>query len=191
MMDPIQSIGQKLRGDELRDAIHIAILPVVCGEDYLHAGEEVGLVYGTTNTVKRKQSVYGHEVLGVIDPFLHSMESMMLKKGDVVWCFLRPGTITGLRHEWVHPALDEQRPPKNESEAWLRKFADKWNFNYNEMISGAQEDEGYVVAMGLDLHSRSELDDGDEALFWQHIKNLTGFEASDQHREKFGWSCSC
>lgn len=191
-MDPIKTIGRKLTGAEQRDAIHIAIMPVVCGEDYMRAGEEVGLVYGTTNTVKHKESIYGIETIGVIDPFLRGdMDSLMLKKGDVVWCFLKPGTITGLRHEWTHPGIDNQRPPKNESEKWLRAFSDKWNFNYDEMISGAQEDEGYVVAHGRDLHSRTELDDGDEALFWEHIGILTGHHYDSEHREKFGWSCSC
>lgn len=188
-MDPIQSIGKKLRGDELRDAIHIAIMPVVCGEDYLSAGDEVGLVYGTKNVVKRKNSIYGHQVLGVIDPFL--VDDIMTKKGDVVWCFLKPGTITGLRHEWTRPDVDEQQPPKNDSEKWLREFADKWNFDYDEMISGAQEKEGYIVARGIELHSRTELKAGDEALFWQHIENLTGFKATDDHKNEFGWSCSC
>jgi len=187
-MDPIKTIGKKLKGTEQRDAIHVAIMPVVCGEDYLNAGDEVGLVYGTTNTVKRKQSVYGLEILGVIDPFLGSTHT---KKGDVVWCFLKPGTITGLRHEWTRPDIDNPKPPKSESERWLREFADKWNFDYHSMIQAAQEREGYVVARGIDLHSRSELDAGDEAEFWRHIEAITGEEFSEAHRAEFGWSCSC
>lgn len=196
-MDPIKSIGQKLRGDEQRDAIHIAIMPVVCADDYMRGGKEVGLVYGTKNTVKHKDSVYRVETIGVLDPFLKDYPDP-LKKGDVVWCFLKPGTITGLRHEWFHPDIDGQHPPANESEKWLREFADKWNFPYDEMITAASNPHGdgefdynYIVAQGIDLHSRSELAPGDEALFWEHIGNLTGFKADEKHREKFGWSCPC
>src|SRR5712664_3831229 len=76
----------------------------------------------------------------VIDPFLGcDMDSAMVKKGDLVWCFLKPGTITGLRHEWTHPGIDNQRPPKNEAEKWLRSFADKWNFDYDSMIGVASQ----------------------------------------------------
>jgi len=197
-VDPIRTIGSVLRGDEQRDAIHIAIMPVVCGEDYLSAGDEVGLVYGTTNVVKRKNSIYGIETIGVIDPFLGSdIDTLHLKKGDVVWCFLKPGTITGLRHEWTHPGIDNQRPPKNEAERWLRAFAGRWNFIYDEMIAEAtaplgpdKDDYHYVVARGIDLHSREELGD-DHALFWQHLQTLTGYKFDQAHIDKFVWSCSC
>jgi hypothetical protein len=203
-MEPISTIGQKLRGGEQRDAIHIAIMPVVCGEDYMRAGEEVGLVYGTSNVVKHKASVYGQAVIGVIDPFL---TTDMVRKGDVVWCFLKPGTITGLRHEWTHPGIDNQQPPANESEKWLRHFAEKWCFDYDEMIGIASNgsvkesfnipglpehtfDNEYITARGRDLHSRQELGE-DYDLFWQHMEALTGKKFDAPHREKVGWSCSC
>ncbi len=207
-MDPIKSIGQKLRGGEQRDAIHIAIMPVVCGEDYLNAGDEVGLVYGTSNVVKRKDSIYGHKTIGVIDPYLRGdLESIMLKKGDVVWCFLKPGTITGLRHEWTHPLVDNQQPPANDAEKWLREFADRWNFDYDEMIGIASNgsikdtfnipglaehtfDNEWITARGRDLHSREELGE-DYERFWQNMEALTGKTFNAQHREKVGWSCSC
>lgn len=211
-MDPIQSIGKKLIGGEQRDAIHIAIMPVVCGEDHLSAGDEVGLVYGTKNVVKRKNSIYGHATLGVIDPFLGGdIESGMVRKGDVVWCFLKPGTITGLRHEWTRPDVDDQQPPKNGHEEWLRKFADSWNFDYDDMIGVASQgvikstfdhipgipgigghtyDQDWITARGVDLHSREELGE-DYELFWQHLEGLTGKTFAAEHREKVGWSCSC
>lgn len=51
-MDPIKTIGKPLTGHEERDAIHIAIMPVVTAEDYMRPGESVSFVYGTTNMVK-------------------------------------------------------------------------------------------------------------------------------------------
>lgn len=85
---------------------------------------------------------------------------------------------------------------------WLEGFAGEWNFSYSEMIENAtyvDEDAqpgergryGYVVAGGIDLHSRSELDPGDEENFWRCIELLTGKELDGEHRENFGWSCSC
>jgi hypothetical protein len=214
-VDPIESIGKKLRGDEQRDAIHIAIMPVVSGEDYLSAGDEVALVYGTKNVVKRKDSTYGHQTLGVIDPFFGmgpnvDYEARTIHKGDTVWCFLRPGTITGLRHEWTRPDIDNQPQPSSESEKWLRAFADRWMFDYDEMIgvaslgviksnfdipalpemNGREFDQDWITARGRDLHSRDELGE-DYDLFWSHMQKLTGQTFSAEHREKVKWSCTC
>lgn len=181
-MEPIQTLGTKLKGNEQRDAIHIAILPVIAEADFLSAGEQIGFVYGTTNMVKADPNG-----IGVVDPFLHDM----IRKGDRFWMFLMPNTITGLRHEWTHPGVDNQPVSKSESEKWLRVFASQWNFNYNEMIENASGEEGqYITAQGVDLHGRSELG-ADHDLFWQHLEAMTGKRFGEQHREEFIWSCSC
>jgi uncharacterized protein (TIGR02996 family) len=103
---------------------------------------------------------------------------------------------------------------------WLKLFARKWNFfdasypyaagHYDkasqrwiddltatanpeawlEMIKEAISC-GYVVAQGSDLHSAGELDSGDEAEFWKNIEIYTGQKFDQNHREGFGWSCSC
>lgn len=88
---------------------------------------------------------------------------------------------------------------KTESEKWLREFASKWNFDYDEMIREASAQaiehtkeswEHYIVARGIDLHDRSELGK-DEELFWHHVSMITGLVATLKDRESFGWSCSC
>lgn len=178
-------LGQIITTPQQRDAIHIAVAPVVAGA-YLSRGAQIGFAHGSSTIVLRKEACYGCEPVGIVDPFLsdHGVE-----KGQQFWMFLFPGTITGLRHEWAHPAFDA-RPATDESELWLHQFADRWNFDYREMIAGAQENEGYVVARGIDLHSAGELD-GDDVLFWQHLENVTGRSFDQTHRENFGWSCSC
>ena len=187
-MDPIKTIGQILSDKEdRRDAIHIAIMPVICDED-CYAGDAVMFVYGSRELVKRTQE--GQDSIGLIDPFLKK-DHFRIPKGSKVWMFLHPGTVTGMRHQWIHPEVDTPVIIKGESETWLRRFADKWNFDYNQMVSEAQEDGGYVVARGKDLHSASELEPGDESAFWHHLECLTGKQFEIEHREKFGWSCSC
>src|SRR5712671_6579854 len=125
-MDPLKTIGQKLKGQHDRDAIHIAVMPVIAGEKYLYAGQRLRLAYGTTNTVR---SAYAdQEAVGVVDPFLPAATN--IQEGDQFWMFLFPGTIQSLRHQWVHPTIDNVPQPKNEAERWIRQFADRWNFDY-------------------------------------------------------------
>lgn len=182
-MDPIKTLGTLLPEDEdRRDAIHIAIMPVILAED-MSPGDRVGFIYGSREIVKRKDD---DESIGVIDPFLKGY----LEKDSKVWMFLYPNTVTGMRHQWSHPGVDEPHVTKSASEDWLHQFAEKWNFNYGEMISQAQVDEGMIVANGIDLHGAGELG-GDEDLFWHHIELLTGKKFDGVHREKFCWSCSC
>jgi hypothetical protein len=183
----LPNIGELARDDAARDAIHIAVAPVVCADDYLSPGQEVGFIYDSRTEVKRMDRAYGQPVLGVVDPFLRKGVS----RGERFWVFLLPNTITFLRHHWQHPAFEPAPPPASASEAWLRYFADKWNFNYAEMIEAASsEDGGYAIAFGRDLHGREQLG-ADEALFWYHLEVMTGKKFNETYREQFGWSCSC
>ncbi len=135
-MEPISTLGQILTrnvvtGEPHRDAIHIAIMPVILGEDHIRPGQSVKLAYGTSNQVL-PENYRNEEAIGVIDPFLDSWA--MPRKGDMVWLFLKPGSITGMRHQWTHPKIDNIHPPSCEGEKWLRLFAQKWNFDYDEMV---------------------------------------------------------
>jgi hypothetical protein len=196
-MDPIKSIGRLLKdGEGERDCVHVAIMPAIAAED-MSRGAEVGLVYGTKNQISHKHKVYGLKSIGIVDPYFGLVNSEnpgytnLIRKGQRCWVFLFPGSITGLRHQWILPAIDEVQSASNEHEEWLRQFADKWNFDYDRMIEECQSEEGYVTAMGIDLHSASELDPGDEAKFWMHVSALTGKVFDKSHRQNFGWSCSC
>ena len=186
-MEPIK-LGEKLKGGEQRDAIHIAVLPVIVDEEYMCAGEQAKLAYGTTNTVRRAMPDYGgYHGLGVIDPFLKDN----VRRGDKVWLFLYPQTITGLRHDWTHPAIDNPPKPSSEAERWLRDFADRWNFDYDDMVSAAIDGEDSVItARGIDLHGSGELGE-DLSLFWQHVSELTKKTFTEEHKAKVIWSCSC
>lgn len=180
-------VGKLITSPQERDAIHIAVLPVVAAEQ-LRTGQDIGFVYGSRTLVKAKDRCYGLEAVGIVDPFL---PQYYVEKGQEFWMFLFPNTVTGMRHHWQHPLVDNVKPPASESEKWLREFADKWNFDYEEMVEEAPMKEGCVVARGIDIHSAGELDPGEEELFWTHIEKLTGQQFDEQHRQQFGWSCSC
>ena len=79
-----------------------------------------------------------------------------------------------------------------ESVKWLDDFADYWNFDYEQMMAAPFEEneQGYIVAHGYDLHSRTDLDDDDEQQFYRHLTAVTGQKVPP--RESNGlYTCSC
>lgn len=169
-----------------RDCIHMAIMPCVCGEG-LYPGVRVNLLYGTTDVIVASR---GGNHIGIVDPFLELPEdTVLIQSGQRVWVFLKPGSITGLRHDWDAPCLHPDTT--GDAEKWLRQFAQRWHFDYDEMIQEATQEEGCIVADGVDLHGASELAAGEEDCFWTHVETITGKKFNAKHRKFFRWSCSC
>jgi hypothetical protein len=97
VMEQQPQLGQLIdNGDRRRDAIHIAVAPVTAAER-LSPGQHVGLIeQGNLELVGPSECS-----IGVVDPFL----MREVEPGQRFWLFLYPGTITGLRHVWTHPAF--------------------------------------------------------------------------------------
>src|SRR3954465_15243171 len=108
MNDPI--LGQEPSPDASRDAIHVAIMPVVAGVG-LSPGEHVSIKSDNT-AWRRGQSI------GIVDPF--RKETVLA--GERFWLCLYQKTVTGMRHHWSHPAFDDQDASsvgRNASAAYL------------------------------------------------------------------------
>lgn len=89
----VPDIGNLVNGIAYRDAIHVAVVPVIA-DCKMWPGEHVGLLdNGKASAIEHK--------IGVVDPFLKEP----VKAGDRFWLFLYPNTITDLRHVWTHPAF--------------------------------------------------------------------------------------
>lgn len=191
-MNTETKLGIILDGPAERDAVHVAVVALQAGET-LYRGQKVRL-----SPTEKTVALSGEEKLdavGIVDPFI---PKMFISTGTWFWCLLTPGTVTGMRHEWKHPLFSniDSIPTKvdsAESLKWLQNFADKWNFDFSEMVEAATSTSEwrYVVAQGKDLHGKEELDPGDYDLFWEHIEAYTGQKFSESHREGMGWSCSC
>lgn len=93
--DTQKTIGEIHFGDYERDAIHIAVAPVVAAHT-LTPGEHVGLV-GSNGAAR-----FSPRHIGIVDPFLKDE----VKGGQRFWLFLYPNTITSLKHLWTHPEFE-------------------------------------------------------------------------------------
>jgi hypothetical protein len=181
-------VGQLIGDKQQRDAIHVAIAPVVANEK-LPPGHHVGFVTSSTEIVGKCKSP-----IGIVDPFLRHQ----VDKGQRFFLFLYPNTVTSLRHEWTHPAfLPEQATAKidvSESERWLREFADRADLGYQTVLNAGRD----MIEYGdcytqIDSESaRGEwYSEGTPELFWKHFENVTGEKVPDDKKGKTLFSCSC
>ena len=176
------NLGKLIDETAQRDAIHVAIAPVVAAHD-MNPGMHVGLdAKGLANHV----AVH----VGIVDPFLTSM----VQKGQRFYMVLYPKSITSLRHDWTHPAFPRQVLPaegsREESELWLRLYAkDKNCYDdsekaFNDLIAGLRSGELYFH--GSDLHGRFDLEN--ESELRMHAERYLGIEIDFG---RFEFSCSC
>lgn len=186
-------LGKLIEGDAFRDAIHIAIAPVVAGEK-LFPGDKVGF---------REDGLIGKaskNLIGVVDPFLNQL----ISKGDRFYLFLYPKTITGLRHVWEHPSfpLSESMPEpcsksytdKLKSEMWLRDYVltycpydeDKADGGYSNFLKHVTVNR-WIYYHGSDCHSLSDVEDAEE--LFRHLSVILGKRIDASYFEAF--TCSC
>jgi len=139
-MSEALGLGKIITTPQNRDAVHIAVVPVVAGQNF-HPGHRVQIIDG-----EAYPAVPG-DAIGVVDPYLKET----VRKGETFWLFLNPGSITSLRHEWTHPGLPD---PVNEhlvlqaktiletgqdSHAWLEKLAADNGMSYSELVDACEE----------------------------------------------------
>lgn len=177
------NLGQIITTPQARDAIHIAVVPVVA-DDKLRPGEKVWLENG-------KARLGSINSIGVVDPFLLGS----VEPGQTFWLFLNPGSITSLRHEWTHPAFAAPAPipaDKSASEQWLRDFAQRSDCpGYFELMGKAAAfcdgdtgwSEEYLHFDGSDAHGEIPPE------FWTHFEVVTGKRPEGAKPTYF--SCSC
>jgi hypothetical protein len=87
-------LGQIITTPQNKDAVHVAVAPVKAGE-LLIPGTRVSLANGVA------VQDFEDKAVGIVDPFLQRS----VQVGESFWLFMFPGTTTGLRHEWFHPAF--------------------------------------------------------------------------------------
>jgi hypothetical protein len=201
--DALDTLGNKNIPDNSgRDAIHLAVEPVVCGDELLRAGDHVGLVDGIAGYSPK----FGKKV-GIVDPFIKGT----LSEGDRFWLVVYPREITSLRHVWTHPAFDDDIPQDHaevypdpvmkrraEAEAWIIEYAEKNDIPIQELLDGAgnwvatyDKDSNYRWSSGEYLNMGGRLEGlSTPPEFWDHYEALTGNAVPEEMKENF-FSCSC
>lgn len=99
----IPNLGAAPGDDAGRDAVHIAVAPVVAAER-LQPGQHVGLLDDGRVCANDK-------AIGIVDPFL--VDAVL--PGQRLWLFLYPGTVTSFSHVWTHPAFTVKIPLKKDA----------------------------------------------------------------------------
>lgn len=183
-------LGKLVEGDAQRDAVHVAIAPVVALEG-LQPGDHIGFISGGTYRVGK---VSPDLSVGIVDPYLQHRVS----PGDKFYMLLHPQTVTSLRHDWTHPAFPSQLPineqaydktgEQHAAEQWLRDFAEEIELPYAELIDALVN----YVATG---HGHTLSHDTPDACYtkaaelWKQYEALTRTEVADKEATIF--SCAC
>lgn len=174
--------GQIITTPQHRDAVHVAVAPVIASET-LHPGQHIGLVKDSTT---HATALTTH--IGIVDPYLRHQVS----KGQQFWLFLYPQTVTGLRHDWSHPAFPDAvispvAPLVSASEKWLRDFGAQYDLTYAQLLEAAKDyiDNGRSYCGGEEMEGAYVPNE-----FWSHYEAVTGVTVDAPKRESF-FRCAC
>lgn len=177
-METQDAIGTIINEDQRRDAIHIAVAPMIATEN-LKAGQHIGLAGDAEHAAATGTTI------GIVDPFL----TAPVKPGQRFFMFLYPNTAKGLRHVYTHPALDSDGG-KEASEQWLREFADRlfsydpdpdYGSRFDVLIANAESG-----GFGTDIEYGEGCSPTEE--FWMHFERYTGRKVT--HRPSY-FRCAC
>jgi hypothetical protein len=180
--DALETLGTIIDEGQKRDAIHLAVLPVIAGAR-LYPGQRIDATDGIATP--------SHTGLGIVDPFL----SDAVHPEQRFWMVLKPRIITSLRHVWSHPGFPDEPvagAPSADSEkaaarAALEIIAGSCDINVDDMIGGAHAylDHGEYLIEGGRWEGFGVPD-----AFWVHFETFTGRKVPADDRENF-FSCSC
>lgn len=198
----IHKLGKVIEGDavEFRDAVHVAVAPVVAGEK-LWPSQKIEIDGGTKCTAMGSE-----HPIGIVDPFL----SHQVNVGDRFWMWLKPGTITSLRHEWEHPAFSVDSSVSVDDDevlkvamTWMIEFAAQHQYYPNYYTKGeepVQHTAEQLVEAGREflLSGDRYVQRGSESLrnhfpteFWAHFSAITGMEVPDYKKIDNPFCCTC
>lgn len=199
--DALETLGTKLKEGEKRDAIHIAVEPVIAAEK-LWPGARITILDGKAFNATKQGA------LGIVDPFLEDP----VEAGERFWFLMMPRQVRSLRHVWSHPNFPDEpvagtQPPapaegkgKEFSELWLREFCETVDAPAYDVLLRAATGQSLPTD---DWNAEAATNDGDllhfngrdahgniPPEFWDHVEIVTGIKVPPEKRAG-GFSCSC
>ncbi len=174
----MSTVGKLIENEsECRDAIHVAIAPVVASGK-MYAGQDIGFI----GSDKLRVSTYAPSI-GIVDPFLKDA----VLPGQRFWMFLYPNTITSLRHDWTHPAFVVEDNPLSASTRWMQEYAASIPIRVEELLEVGRDyaERGKYLIQGGRFEGESLPDE-----FWDHYEVITGKTVAPDQRGSFH-SCIC
>jgi len=191
--DALETLGTIIGENERRDAIHLAVEPVIAGEN-LKASDRIFL----GDDGKAYKAHGNTKALGIVDPFI----TTKVRVGERFWLVVMPRMITSLRHVWTHPDFadtaditkeDKDTAQVQRSKAYIANLADSVGISYQRLIDGAEDwvhcqengHWGNYIVGGAEMEGESVPDE-----FWHHYEVVTGNEVPEEYRSSF-FSCSC
>lgn len=178
--DALETLGSIIGPNEKRDAIHLAVEPVIAGQILL-AGAHVRLENGVA------VSAEVGEGLGIVDPFLRDV----IHEGDMFWLVVYPRKISSLRHVWEHPdfpaSVDLVVKSNSESKAYLLNLAEHLEISYEMLLAATGEylTDGEFLIGGDQFEGMYTQEE-----FWEHYGNVTGTYVEMEKRRNF-FGCAC
>lgn len=188
--DALESLGTIIGAGEARDAIHLAVEPVMAGQRLL-PGQDIGLVDGKAFTAKNCP-----KALGIVDPFIVGQ----VEEGERFWLVVYPRQIKSLRHVWEHPDFARSHDAPSQDvfvvpagsgvsndphRGWIVAYCQRIGCTYDEIMDAAEAYQlggRYWVQGGR--WEGTYLDED----FWVHWAAITGKTVDDTGSF---FSCSC
>jgi hypothetical protein len=203
--DALETLGTIIDDKSGRDAIHLAVEPVIAGCT-LKPGDDVEIIDGVAKP--------GENPVGIVDPFLQKR----VLKGQRFWLVVYPRQITSLRHVWTHPRFPEApmelndhpktaqvsethprfpeapmlglsvgNPEATPARKWLESYASELRVTYDELMNHTDN----YIQNGTYWSEGSRFEG--ECLpyeFWDHYEAVTG-KVVDSYQKGSFFSCSC
>lgn len=172
-------LGMTPPEDADRDATHVATVPMIADED-MRPGAHCGII-------SEGRAGPSAKPIGIVDPFLPKS----VKAGERFYLCLYPRSVTGLRHHYLHPALDGDS--RKTSMKAIDDIADDLGVDRDELLSHA---DSWVASKRDDGWGSYWVDGGrfegvylpDD--FWPHYEIVRNTKVDKEHRGNF-FSCSC
>lgn len=184
--DALATLGTIIDETGKRDAIHLAVEPVIAGERLepgWHIGIEDGRAYAKRDCKK----------LGIVDPFI----AQPIEEGERFWLIVYPRQISSLRHVWEHPDFQPESTDRNNKQAsieWMTKWARKYmSDDYYGQYDDDRVPDDVALSNAIRAGQTNHLgpyegaNDAIDDEWWEHWEAITGLNGN---REGY-FSCSC